>query len=552
MPTTAPCAGAHALSCRFVALSALFSRYSADFTADAPARVTPGRSRLTYPGPRRFHPLGFGDVAVLKGRVILVDVADASRTVMARRLSAQGYTVEAAGDPLHAADLALSSPPSAVLADFWMPGMSGIQLCRLLRTEPATADVPVLLRGDDDDPRHRFWAERAGAFGYVRKGRMGELVRMLARAVVTSKATDDGFFIQLGGGAIDIRERVARYLDAALFESVIAAEVRALFASGSLDRLFDLFCQFLAQVISYRWVALVTHTPPRFALHHHPQNAEQAEREARAALGIAADVPVLCVVDEDPSSDVTGPATLVAPVPFGMTMLGQLALAPSVTCERDTEQLVLLVARELGGPVRIAGLMDEQERLATIDSLTSLRNRRAFFEFARAELARCQRHDLSLSLILLDLDHFKSINDTHGHGAGDQVLAALGGLLARTLRVHDVAARWGGEEFVMALTSTATEGAVIVAERVRNAVMDLRIEYAGVVLAVTASQGVAAYVPGEAIEVLIDRADRAMYRAKIEGRNRVVVAESAAPDEGHNGASTAREAEAASLAAMAQ
>lgn len=480
---------------------------------------------------------------MLKGRVILVDVADASRTVMARRLSAQGYTVEAAADPLQAADLALSAPPSAVLADFWMPGMSGIQLCRLLRTEPATADVPVLLRGDDDDPRHRFWAERAGAFGFVRKGRMGELVRMLARAVATSKATDDGFFIQLGGGAIDIRERVARYLDAALFESVIAAEVRALFASGSLDRLFDLFCQFLAQVISYRWVALATHTPPRFALHHHPENAEQAEREARAALGIAADVPVLCVVDEDPSGEVSGPAPLVAPVPFGMTMLGRLALAPSVKCERDTEQLVQLVARELGGPVRIAGLMDEQERLATIDSLTSLRNRRAFFEFARAELARCQRYDVSFSLILLDLDHFKAINDTHGHGAGDQVLAALGGLLSHTLRAHDVAARWGGEEFVMALISTGAEGAVIVAERVRSAIMELKIEYAGVVLKVTASQGVAAYVSGEPIEVLIDRADRAMYRAKVDGRNRVVVAESAATHEGHNGVATAPEAE---------
>jgi two-component system cell cycle response regulator len=489
---------------------------------------------------------------VLKGRVILVDVADASRTVMARRLSAQGYTVEAASDPLHAADLALSAPPSAVLADFWMPGISGIQLCRLLRTEPATADVPVLLRGDDDDPRHRFWAERAGAFGYVRKGRMGELVRMLARAVATSKATDDGFFIQLGGGAMDIRERVARYLDAALFESVIAAEVRALFASGSLDQLFDLFCQFLAQVISYRWVALATHTPPRFALHHHPHNAEQAEREARAALGVAADVPVLCVVDEDPSSDPSGPAPLVAPVPFGMTMLGRLALAPSASCERDTEQLVLLVARELGGPVRIAGLMDEQERLATIDSLTSLRNRRAFFDFARAELARCQRYELAFSLILLDLDHFKAINDTHGHGAGDQVLAALGGLLSHTLRVHDVAARWGGEEFVMALPSTGAEGAVIVAERVRSAIMNLKIEYAGVVLEVTASQGVAAHIPGEPIEVLIDRADRAMYRAKVDGRNRVVVAESAGPREGHTGVSTVREAEAASLVALPQ
>src|SRR5687768_8004027 len=173
-------------------------------------------------------------------RVILVDVSEASREVLVRRLSAQGYAVEAAADPVTGADLALSGPPAAVVADLWMPGISGIQLCRLLRAEAATADVPVILRGDDDDPRSRFWAERAGAAGYVRKGRTGELVRLLARTVSQSPASDDGFFIQLGGGGIDIRDRIARYLDAALFDSVIAAEVRSLAAAGSFDRLFDL------------------------------------------------------------------------------------------------------------------------------------------------------------------------------------------------------------------------------------------------------------------------------------------------------------------------
>lgn len=140
-------------------------------------------------------------------RIILVDTSETSREVMVRRLTAQGYQVEAAADPVTGAELALSSPPAAVIADFWMPSISGIQLCRLLRTEPATAEVPVILRGDDD-PRNRFWSERAGAVGYVRKGRMSELVRMLAKCVVRGEPSD-GFFIQLGGGAIDIRERIS-------------------------------------------------------------------------------------------------------------------------------------------------------------------------------------------------------------------------------------------------------------------------------------------------------------------------------------------------------
>jgi two-component system cell cycle response regulator len=474
-----------------------------------------------------------------QARIILVDVSDSSREVLVRRLNAQGYVVEAAADPMTGADLALSSPPAAVVADFWMPGISGIQLCRLLRTEPATTDVPVILRGDDDDPRNRFWAERAGAMGYVRKGRMGELVRMLAKAVV-ERPTADAFFIQLGGSAVDIRERIARYLDAALFESVIAAEVRSLSACGSFERLFDLFAQLLAQVIRYRWLAVATDSPQHFALHHHPANAETAERQARSALRISAEGPPLRVVDEDPDNEDEGPEVIVCSVPFGGADLGQLAVAPSQSSKRETESLVALVARELGGPVRIATLMDEQKRLATLDPLTTLRNRRAFVEVARVEIARSQRYQLPLTFIVLDVDHFKAINDGFGHQAGDQVLAGLGALLTSQLRTPDVAARWGGEEFVIALTSTDAAGAKVVAERLRLAVAELAICYESKVIPLSASFGVATLRPNESLESLVDRADRAMYTAKAGGRNRVVIADDLASASDSNGDAGAR------------
>jgi two-component system, cell cycle response regulator len=456
-------------------------------------------------------------------RVILVDVSEASREVLVRRLSAQGYAVEAAADPVTGADLALSGPPAAVVADLWMPGISGIQLCRLLRAEAATADVPVILRGDDDDPRSRFWAERAGAAGYVRKGRMGELVRLLARTVSTSSSSDDGFFMQLGGGSIDIRDRIARYLDAALFDSVIAAEVRSLAAAGSFDRLFDLFAQFLGQVIGYRWLALAGNDPRRFALHCHPEVAEAAEQEARAALDLSSGDLTLRVVDEDAGNDETGPDPVVCSIPFGNTIVGTLALGPTTKSEADAPSLVRLVARELGGPLRIAALMDEQQRLAAIDPLTGLRNRRAFSEQLNVEYARASRYGSALSFLLLDVDHFKAVNDHHGHPGGDAVLAAVGALLRTCLRTPDLPARWGGEEFVVALPSTDLVGATVVAERVRHAIQGLVIAYAGATIPITASIGVATLRGGESLDSLIDRSDRAMYDAKGSGRNRVGV-----------------------------
>ncbi|HEY6723242.1 MAG TPA: diguanylate cyclase [Polyangiaceae bacterium] len=454
-------------------------------------------------------------------RIILVDVSEASRDVLAQRLTAQGYAVEALADPVMAADMALMAPPAAVVADLWMPSISGVQLCRLLKAEPATVEVPVILRGESDDPRSRFWAERAGAAAYVRKGGMGELVRVLARVALV--ATDsDGFFTQLNGGSVDIRDRIARHLDAALFDSVIAAEVRSLAACGSFERLFDLFAQFLCQVVGYRWLAVATASPRQFAMHHHPGHTEAAEREARAALAITHEIPIFRVVDEDARDEATGPEAVISGIPFGALQLGSLALGPSSRDETDTESLVRLVAQELGGPIRIAALMDEQQRLASVDPLTGLRNRRAFLEQINVEIARASRYGTTLSFLLLDVDHFKSINDHHGHAGGDSVLSSLGKVLGQQLRTPDLPARWGGEEFVVALTNTDLGGACIAAERIRAAVEEMLVEHDGARVPVTVSVGVATLRRGESLDALIDRADHAMYAAKCAGRNRVM------------------------------
>jgi diguanylate cyclase (GGDEF)-like protein len=127
-------------------------------------------------------------------------------------------------------------------------------------------------------------------------------------------------------------------------------------------------------------------------------------------------------------------------------------------------------------------------------------------------------------VLLIDVDHFKLINDRYGHAAGDQVLSAVGKMLGETLRNTDFAARWGGEEFVIALTCTDLEGGRVVAERTRAAIEALSIDDgSGTRIPVTASVGLASLMPDENVEQLMDRSDRAMYAAKYGGRNRVGV-----------------------------
>jgi diguanylate cyclase (GGDEF)-like protein len=158
------------------------------------------------------------------------------------------------------------------------------------------------------------------------------------------------------------------------------------------------------------------------------------------------------------------------------------------------------------------------EGLATTDGLTGVKNHRAFQEFLEQQFQICRRSKAPLSLLLLDVDKFKNVNDSHGHQIGDDVLRKLAGVLAHEARKSDFVARYGGEEFVVVLTGTSREGSAEAAERLRLAVEGQKFEFGKV----TASFGCSTMrSEDETREDLISRADAALYLSKRTGRNRV-------------------------------
>jgi diguanylate cyclase (GGDEF)-like protein len=169
---------------------------------------------------------------------------------------------------------------------------------------------------------------------------------------------------------------------------------------------------------------------------------------------------------------------------------------------------------------------NELEKLTVTDPLTGIGNRRKMTEQIGAELERARRFRHSLALLMVDIDHFKRINDTHGHEAGDRTIVAVSAALTAHLRSIDMAARFGGEEFVMLMPESAMDEAVRAAERLRAAVEALRLDVGtGQTIALTISIGVAVADPDDGHDgtsALLMRADKALYRAKKEGRNRVV------------------------------
>ena len=178
---------------------------------------------------------------------------------------------------------------------------------------------------------------------------------------------------------------------------------------------------------------------------------------------------------------------------------------------------------------QINEMIDKLQELSTLDPLTGLNNRRYFAHIFHDECARSLRRNEAMTILFLDLDHFKLVNDNHGHHFGDLALQATAICLTKQCRPYDTIVRWGGEEFVILLRATDERSALHFAERIRLAVQK-GFEPA-LPFDLTISIGLAQYQEDDTLERLTDRADRALYHAKQTGRNRVVAWSTLAPEE---------------------
>jgi two-component system cell cycle response regulator len=223
---------------------------------------------------------------------------------------------------------------------------------------------------------------------------------------------------------------------------------------------------------------------------------------------------------------------LAVPLRARNRTLGALVLTGARgSLDASTRRVLEILANQAAATIQLIKDREQQRQLAVRDGLTGLYNRRAFNELLTAAIANEDRRaDGCLGLAILDLDHFKSLNDTYGHPAGDAALRSLARLLNQHLRKGDQAARYGGEEFVVILPGSDEERSIGAAERLRSALEKHRFVFEGSRIPLTASLGVAVWpADGREPEALLSASDRALYAAKQAGRNRVVAASSVPP-----------------------
>ncbi|NOT85768.1 MAG: GGDEF domain-containing protein [Methylococcaceae bacterium] len=209
---------------------------------------------------------------------------------------------------------------------------------------------------------------------------------------------------------------------------------------------------------------------------------------------------------------------------FEYQELGEIKLMRNQRFQQTEIQKLEALLMLLFYPLRNATLYRQALQMAYTDPLTKVNNRTTFNDVITRELQLARRNNRHLSLVFLDIDHFKILNDNHGHACGDFALSSVANTLRLAVRATDIVFRYGGEEFVIVLSDTPKAGAEIIAERIRNEINKQSLVYGDTILDITASLGISTLQAEDTTTTLVERADHAMYLAKQNGRNRVQVA----------------------------
>ncbi|HUO23825.1 MAG TPA: PleD family two-component system response regulator [Caulobacteraceae bacterium] len=450
----------------------------------------------------------------MTARILVVDDIEANVKLLAAKLSAEYFEVLSATDGVTALAIAAAERPDIVLLDVMMPGMDGFQVCRRLKDDPMTRHIPVVLVTALDGRAERIAGLEAGADDFLTKPIDDVVMFARVRSLTRLKLVID-----------ELREREA----SGRRIGVIAGAAARLAGAGGRVLIVD----------DNERQAQRIHT--ELSIEHRPliePDLEKAHLSARGpvdlvivniaargfdglrfAAGLRSDdatrqTPILAIYDPDDR------ARAIKALDLGVNDLLAKPIDPQELAARARTQIKRKRYTDF-----LRNNLDNSLELAVTDQLTGLHNRRYMVGQLDALVQRAIRGGPPVAALLIDIDHFKKINDSFGHDVGDEVLREFGVRLATNVRAIDLPCRYGGEEFVAIMPDTALVDAERIADRIRRFIggSPFRVSGGADLLTVTISIGVAVTLGvGDTPEALLKRADEALYEAKAAGRNRVI------------------------------
>jgi two-component system cell cycle response regulator len=474
-------------------------------------------------------------------RTLVVDDSEVTRAILSRTLRGAGFEVLEARDGAEGALTALRERPSVVVTDLEMPTMDGFPLLRLLKADPLSCHIPVLILTSHGEAASRFWSLRTGADAYLTKDyKPQHLVATVARLAEASASAprcevpaDDRNGAALG--PLEVMARVARQLDASLLKAtLINSLLERGMAAGDFHEASRVALEILGQVVDARCLAVAVAEAESVTVEILLLDPIRESDVAAVRELVLANLDAVAVPSTPLDVHVEGTVADGVPIDLDHAVWLQLAV-------REAQGLLLMVPRDrehfsragsglvhaLAGHLTLvldnARLSQRLHEMSTRDGLTRQLNHRAIYERLTEELERARRYRYPLSVILCDMDHFKEVNDSYGHLAGDAVLREGAEVLRASLRAGDMLGRYGGEEFLAVLPQVALAAARAAAERLRLALEGLPVKLpSGAEARITASFGVASLDElgaSPTSDLLVSLADRRLYDAKAAGRN---------------------------------
>lgn len=453
----------------------------------------------------------------MSARVLVVDDILANVKLLEAKLTAEYFDVETALNGQQALDLIAEDEPDIVLLDVMMPGMDGFEVCRRIKNNPKSAHIPVVMVTALDQPSDRVAGIEAGADDFLTKPVNDVALMARVRSLVRLKMMMDELRMrEETGRSLGLLDQGEDLLGGVGGGRVLLVEDREHSDQRIVDALDGVADIRLEQELENATVAakngnfdliIVSMTTQEFdglRLCSHLRSIEATRH-----------VPILGLVEEGDMD------RLVRALDMGVN---DYLMRPL-----DRNELVARVRTQFKRK-RYADQLRENYHLslemAITDQGTGLYNRHYMARHLATLVENAHKNAKPLAFMIIDLDHFKAVNDTYGHDAGDEVLKEFARRLASNVRGVDLACRYGGEEFVVVMPETDMSFACMVAERLRQDVADKPFELSGdsQAIDVTISVGVSTIEnESDTGDDLLKRADQALYRAKRDGRNRVVV-----------------------------
>ncbi len=455
----------------------------------------------------------------MTARVLVVDDVPPNVKLLEAKLTSEYFDVLTAFSGPEALDVISREHPDIILLDVMMPGMDGFEVCRRIKTDPSTAHIPVVMVTALDQPSDRVAGLEAGADDFLTKPVQDLALFARVRSLVRLKVMMDELRNREATGANmgwENEDEVEIELDVPVDGNILIVDEQ--------ERVMERIARALEGVGELTFIA-------------GGDDAAERAREKNFDLIIVSltmrNTDGLRVCSKLRSYDETRHVPILVMVDDGNTKLLVRALEMGVNdyVVRPVDRLEFLarVKTQLKRK-RYADKLWENfhlsMQLATTDAVTGLYNRHYLTSHLETRLSAAHRSGKQLSVLMMDIDHFKAVNDTYGHAVGDIVLKEFANRIAKNIRGVDLAARYGGEEFVVMMPETPTDWAFMIGDRLRQEVCDnpFDVGLSSGPINVTVSIGVASSVEGQSPSQLLEDADKALYAAKSGGRNQVIIA----------------------------